>query len=114
MAMIAALPPAQQAAAAAQMGIPVESLQAFLGMMASQMGAGSGFGGGMGGGQAPGGHQGGAPAGTVSVELTTDEAAAVERLVGMGFPKNKVLEAFILCDRNEEMAANMLLNDMDG
>lgn len=29
----------------------------------------------------------------------------------MGFERNRVLEAFLLCDRNEEMAANFLLND---
>ena len=31
----------------------------------------------------------------------------------MGFDRNRVLEAFLLCDRNEEMAANFLLNDID-
>jgi hypothetical protein len=45
------------------------------------------------------------------VELTVEEAAAVERLVGMGFPKNKVLEAYAMA-RNVVMtgaAANGLL-----
>lgn len=31
----------------------------------------------------------------------------------MGFDRNRVLEAFLLCDRNEEMAANFLFDSMN-
>ncbi|CDZ98246.1 Nucleotide excision repair factor NEF2, RAD23 component [Phaffia rhodozyma] len=44
------------------------------------------------------------------VQVTEQERDAIERLESMGFPRNKVLEAFLLCDRDEEMAANYLFD----
>jgi len=35
------------------------------------------------------------------------------QLEEMGFERNRVLEAFLLCDRNEEMAANYLFDSMN-
>ena len=52
---------------------------------------------------------GGIPPGATVVRLTADENAAVERLSSMGFDRNRVLEAFLACDKNEEMAANYLV-----
>jgi len=100
--MIAGLPAEQQAAAMQQLGIPggAAGLQQLMQMLGSLQGPG-------GGGPNP-------AAGTVAVSLTPEDSAAVDRLVGMGFPKNKVIEAYIACDKNEELAANFLMDSMMG
>jgi UV excision repair protein RAD23 len=52
------------------------------------------------------------PPGATVVSLTADEAAAVERLVSMGFAKQRVLEAYLACGKNEELAANFLMDNI--
>lgn len=47
------------------------------------------------------------------VQLTEEEMAAVERLTALGFTRMQVAEAYIACDRNEEMAANYLFENMN-
>lgn len=47
----------------------------------------------------------------VEVELTEEEAAAVDRLVALGFEKEACIEAFLVCGKNEEAAANFLLEN---
>ncbi|KAK4686331.1 UV excision repair protein RAD23, partial [Tremellales sp. Uapishka_1] len=49
----------------------------------------------------------------MQVNLTQDEAAAVERLEALGFDRQMVLQAYMLCDKNEELAANFLFDNGD-
>lgn len=66
--------------------------------------ASTGLGGaGAGAGAGAGGH----PPGTIRV--TQEELDAINRLVSLGFAKHKAAEAYFACDKNEELAANFLL-----
>lgn len=55
------------------------------------------------------GQGGGGNPGEEYVQVTEAEKASIERLVGMGFEEAQVVQAFLACDRNEELAANYLL-----
>ncbi|GAX79978.1 hypothetical protein CEUSTIGMA_g7417.t1 [Chlamydomonas eustigma] len=65
--------------------------------------------GGFGGGEE--GEEGGEGGGVV-VNLTEEDVAKVDRLMGLGFPREACIEALIACDRNEELAANFLAEQM--
>ena len=111
--LLAALPPAQRNAFAAQLGLRPEEMQAFMQLMhsmppeqLSQLMAQGGAGGGHGHGHGD----------ATVVTLTEDELASVNRLAGLGFSQQRAAEAYLACDRNEELAAHFLFEsgDMDG
>ena len=52
----------------------------------------------------------GLPPGAVAVHLTEEEQAAIGRLEGLGFDRNRCIEAFLLCERDETLAANFLFD----
>merc|ERR1719296_369775 len=87
--MIAAMPP-EQVQQHMQMAMQAQGLG---GMMPGMGGAG---GGGMGGAQV--------------LRLSEEEMAAVDRLTEMGFDRTEAAQAFLACDKNEELAANLLMD----
>ncbi|EOD26963.1 hypothetical protein EMIHUDRAFT_59557, partial [Emiliania huxleyi CCMP1516] len=55
---------------------------------------------------------GGPPPRATTIRLTEDERAAVERLISLGgFDPNMVVQAYLACDKNEELAANWLFDN---
>jgi len=58
--------------------------------------------------------QGQPPAGANVIQLTQEEAAAVQRLQQLGFSQREAAEAYLACDKNEELAANFLFDSMGG
>lgn len=55
---------------------------------------------------------GGGGEGGIGVELSEEDEAAITRLAALGFDRNACLEAYLACDKNEEMAANFLAENM--
>jgi len=120
-AMLQSMPPHEQQAMASMMGMTVDQLQQTAQMisampqeqvqqymnMAMQQGAAglSGMGGLMGGG---GG--GGGGAGAQVLRLSEEEMAAVNRLTEMGFDRAAAAQAYLACDKNEALAANLLMD----
>ena len=71
-------------------------------MMAGMMGMG-GMGGGMGGMG-----RGADPPGVI--RLTQEEMESVNRLVALGFTQQQAAQAYLACDKNETLAANLLFD----
>lgn len=63
--------------------------------------------------QAMGGGGGGGGGGQV-LRLTAEEMAAVDRLTDLGFDRSDAAQAFLACDKNEALAANLLMDSMAG
>jgi UV excision repair protein RAD23 len=115
MSMLANMPPEQRTQMAQSMGLTPEQLQNVMQMVSmmppdqlQQMMAQGGMPG-MGGGE---GGQGGVPPGAHVIRLTEEELASVNRLVALGFTQQQAAEAFMVTDRNEQLAANYLFDSM--
>lgn len=103
MAGMMGLSPDQLRTTAQMLGqIPPEQLQQYM-MQAMQGGGAGGLGGLMGGGG------GGGPQ---VLRLSEEEMAAVDRLTEMGFDRTEAAQAFLACDKNEALAANLLMDSM--
>ena len=63
------------------------------------------------GGQGGAGPMPGGPGGPVVVRLSEEERAAVESLTALGFDSQMATQAYLACDKDEEMAANFLFDN---
>jgi len=55
---------------------------------------------------------GGAPGHPMQIRLTPEEGEAIQRLQALGFSEQEALQAFMACDKNENLAANFLFDGM--
>lgn len=120
--MLQAMPPQEQQAMAQMMGMDVNQLQQLAQVISAMppeqvqqhmnmaMQA-QGLGGMMGGMPGAAGGQGGAGMGDAQVlRLSEEEMAAVDRLTEMGFDRTEAAQAYLACDKNEALAANLLMD----
>nr|CCA21947.1 UV excision repair protein RAD23 putative [Albugo laibachii Nc14] len=107
--LLASLSPAQMAQMAAQMGLSPEQLRDVSHML-GELPPGAleqlarAYGGGGGATGESGGHR---------IMLSEEEAAAVDRLCDMGFERSEAAQAYLACEKNEALAANLLMDSMN-
>lgn len=95
MAAMMGLSPEQLRATAQMIGqMPADQLNHFMMQAMGQEGGGDGDG------------------GAQVLRLTEEEMAAVDRLTEMGFDRSEAAQAFLACDKNEALAANLLMDSM--
>jgi len=56
------------------------------------------------------GGTGAAAGGQNVVHVTPEEKEAIDRLVALGFDKQAVIQAYLVCDKDEQLAANLLFD----
>lgn len=61
-------------------------------------------------GVAQSGGAGGASGAPFQIQVTTSEKEAIDRIVAMGFPEADVIQAFFACEKNEQLAIDLLLS----
>lgn len=108
MAGVMGLTPEQLRTMAQMIGqMPPEQFREYM-AMAMQGGGGAGGLEGMMGGA--GGAGGGGQGGPQVLRLNEEEMAAVDRLADMGFDRTEAAQAYLACDKNEALAANLLMD----
>ncbi|CUM63770.1 uncharacterized protein PRCAT00001354001 [Priceomyces carsonii] len=58
------------------------------------------------------GAEGESEGGTVRIALTEQDESAINRLCELGFDRNLVIQVYMACEKNEEVAADILFRDM--
>jgi UV excision repair protein RAD23 len=53
------------------------------------------------------------PEGAQTIQISEEEKAAIDRLGAMGFERSRVIEAYFACEKDEQLAANFLLESMN-
>lgn len=102
MASMMGLTPEQLRATAQMIGqMPPEQFQDFVSQALQQENGMGGMGLGSGVPGMPGHHV---------LSLSEEEMAAVDRLTEMGFDRSEAAQAFLACDKNEALAANLLMD----